>query len=111
MIYGFTKTNGGNWSAQDFLTGKTLWEEKIGRNRSGSICYADGRLYCYNDKDGSVILVEPSRQGFQARGMLALPRQTSIPHNKGAIWAHPVVGNQTLVIRDQDLIYAYDIAR
>ena len=110
-IYGFSKANGGVWMAQDFQSGEILWEEKIRPNKSGSICYADERLYCYNDKDGTVFLVEPSRSGWQQRGLLKLPKQTEIPREKGAIWAHPVVADQTLIIRDQDLIYAYDLAR
>ena len=95
--------------AQEMTTGKTLWQEKIRPNRSGSICFADGRLYCYNDKDGTVFLVEPSRTGWMPKGSVTLPKQTEIPRGKGAIWAHPVVANQTLVIRDQDLIYAFDL--
>lgn len=109
-IFGFSKSNGGVWMAQDFETGATLWEEKIRPNKSGSICYADGRLYCYNDKDGTVFLIEPSRSGWKQKGSLKLPKQTEIPRGKGAIWAHPIVANQTLIIRDQDLIYAFDIA-
>ena len=111
VIYGNTKSNGGPWMAQDLASGETLWEEKVGRNRSGAIGYADGRLYCYNDTDGSVILVEPSRDGWKPHGQLKLPQQTELPRDKGAIWAHPVIANQTLIIRDQDLIFAYDIAR
>lgn len=111
VIYGFTKANGGTWMAQDLPSGDTLWEEKLRGNKSGSIAYADGRLYCYNDGDGTVILVEPSRKGFQAKGTLTLPKQTSIPRDRGAIWAHPVIANQTLFIRDQDLLFAYEIKR
>jgi outer membrane protein assembly factor BamB len=110
VIYGFTKANGGVWMAQDLQTGETLWEEKIRGNRSGSITLADGRLYCYNDKQGSVILVDPSRQGWSPQGELTLPEQTTLPRDRGAIWTHPVVANQMLIVRDQDLIYAYDIA-
>ena len=111
VIYGNTKSNGGPWMAQDLASGETLWEEKVGRNRSGAIAYADERLYCYNDTDGSVILVEPSRNGWKPHGELQLPQQTELSRDKGAIWAHPVIANQTLIIRDQDLIFAYDIAR
>ena len=110
-IFGFSKANGGVWMAQDLESGKVLWEEKIRPNKSGAICYADERLYCYNDKDGTVFLVEPSRSGWQQKGMLTLPKQTEIPREKGAIWAHPVVANQALIIRDQDLIYAYDLSQ
>lgn len=109
-IFGFTKANGGSWMAQDLATGETLWDERIRPNKSGSISYADGRLYCYNDKDGTVYLVEPSREGWKPRGSLKIPRQTEIPRDRGAIWAHPIVADQTLIIRDQDLIYAFDIA-
>ena len=110
-IYGFTKSSGGNWMAQDLETGETLWMERVRPNRSGSICYADGRLYCYNDKDGTVILVKPSRTGWEPMGTLKLPAETTIPRDAGAIWAHPVVAAGKLIIRDQDLIYAFDIAR
>lgn len=109
-IYGFSKANNGVWMAQDLESGKVLWEEKIRPNKSGSITYADGRLYCYNDKEGTVYLVEPSQKGWQAKGNLQIPRQTDLPRDKGAIWAHPIVADQTLIIRDQDLIYAFDIA-
>ena len=111
VIYGFTKAGGGDWMAQDFKSGETLWTEKIRPNRSGSITYADGRLYCYNDEDGSVILVEPSRDGWKNRGELKLPSKTQIARGSGAIWAHPTIANQTLYLRDQDLIFAFDIAK
>ena len=109
-IFGFSRANGGVWMAQDLETGMTLWEEKIRPNKSGSICYADGRLYCYNDNDGTVFLVEPSRSGWLKKGSLKIPQQTDVPRDRGAIWTHPVVASQTLIIRDQDLIYAFDVS-
>lgn len=111
VIYGFTKANGGAWMAQDVRNGKVLWEERGRPNKSGSIAIADGRLYCYSDKDGVCQLVEPNREQFSLRGKVTLPRQTSLPRDKGAIWAHPVIAGGMLLIRDQDLLYAYDIAR
>ncbi|KAA5544376.1 PQQ-binding-like beta-propeller repeat protein [Roseiconus nitratireducens] len=111
VIYGFTKQSGGNWMAQDFKSGETLWMERSRPNRSGSICYADGRLYCYSDKDGTVTLVTPDRSGWVTNGTLTLPSQTEIPRKSGAIWTHPVVANGTLIVRDQDLMFAYDIAK
>ena len=73
-LYGFTKVSGGNWMAQDLKTGKTLWMERGRPNRSGSISYADERLYCYNAKEGTVVLVEPSRERWQPKGVVKLPR-------------------------------------
>ncbi|PHQ32191.1 PQQ-binding-like beta-propeller repeat protein [Rhodopirellula bahusiensis] len=110
-IYGMSKVDGGVWMAQDIESGDTLWREKVGRNKSGSICFADGRLYCYNDGDGTVVLVEPNAERWSPLGMLTIPRETDLPRDRGAIWAHPVVADQTLFIRDQNLIFAFDIAR
>ncbi len=108
-IYGFSKTDGGTWMAQDLESGEVLWSERVGRNSSGSIAYADGRLYCYNDKDGTVILAEPNREAWSPKGTLTLPKETQLSRDKGAIWAHPVVAGQTLYIRDQDLLFAFDL--
>ena len=95
--------------AQDLMTGEVLWENRIRPNKSGSIAYADGRLYCYNDKDGTCFLAVPNPSAWEPVGQLTLPRQTDIPRDRGAIWAHPVIADGMLVIRDQDLIFAYDI--
>ncbi len=111
VIYGCSKVNGGVWMAQDLESGDKLWEERLPGKGSGAVCFGDGRLYCYDDKEGSVTLVEPNRQSYQAHGKLTLPRQTDLPRDKGAIWAHPVIANGTLFIRDQDLLFAYEIGR
>ncbi len=111
VIYGFTRAGRGAWMAQDFDSGETLWTKNGDANKSGSIAYADGRLYCFNDDDATLVLVEPSLDQWNAKGELKLPEQTEIPRGNGAIWAHPVIAGQTLYLRDQDLIFAYDIAR
>jgi outer membrane protein assembly factor BamB len=104
VIYGASKANGGVWMAQDLQSGKTLWEERMRPNRSGSIAYADGMLYCYNDQDETLLLVEANAKEFKKVSELKLP-------GNGAIWAHPVIADGTLYLRDQELIFAYNIAR
>lgn len=111
VIYGFTKANGGAWMAQDLESGEVLWTKRIRPNKSGSIAYADGRLYCYNDKDGECYLVIPNREGWESVGKVALPRETTMARDRGAIWAHPVIADGKLFIRDQDLIFGFDIQR
>ncbi len=110
-IYGSSKVSGGVWMAQNFADGETLWVERMRPNRSGAIAYADGRLYCYNDEDATVLLVDPNREAFKSVGELKLPTTTSTDRGSGAIWAHPVIADQTLYLRDQELIFAFDIAR
>lgn len=111
VVYGFTNANGGQWMAQDLESGETLWSELIRPYKSGAIAYADGRLYCYNDKDGSLYLVEANRDAWKPAGRLTLPEQTELARKSGAIWAHPVIADQMVLIRDQNLIFAFDIAR
>lgn len=110
VIYGATKSSGGGWMAQDFLTGESIWMERMRPNLSGSIAYADGLLYCYNDDEATLWLVEPSREGFKKVGELKLPETTKTERGSGAIWAHPVIADGTLYLRDQELIFAFDIA-
>jgi outer membrane protein assembly factor BamB len=110
-IYGFSNSLRGAWVAQDLKTGEILWSHKEGKSRSGSIAYADGMLYCYDDSEGICYLVQPSREGWKQKGMVKLPQEWKGDRQRGAIWAHPVVADQKLFIRDQDLIYAFDIAR
>jgi outer membrane protein assembly factor BamB len=109
-IFGFSKDLRGVWMAQDLETGKVLWSKKIGRATSGSIACADGLLYCYDDQDGICYLVMPDRSGWKELGKVKLPETTSTERNKGAIWAHPVIAKQMLLIRDQEKIFAFDIA-
>ncbi|MCU0709631.1 MAG: PQQ-like beta-propeller repeat protein, partial [Pirellula sp.] len=108
-IFGFTNALRGVWMAQDWKTGQVLWSKKVGNGRSGSIAMADGLLYCYDDSDGICYLVKPSREGWEELGQVKLPEQTSTDRGRGAIWAHPIIANKTLFIRDQELIYAFDI--
>lgn len=110
-IFGFSNALRGVWMAQDWKTGNVLWSKKVGNGRSGSITMADGLLYCYDDADGICYLVEPSTEGWKELGQVKLPEQTSTDRGRGAIWAHPIVANKTLIIRDQELIYAFDIGQ
>ncbi len=114
VIYGCSRTNRGEWMAQDHRSGEVLWTQLARPNQSGSIAFADGRLYCYGDKDGIVRLVVPNREGFQQVGELKLPKTfegNRGSNNRGAIWSHPVVADGMLFIRDQNLMFAFDIAR
>jgi outer membrane protein assembly factor BamB len=105
-LYGYS--DGKGWVCMDFKTGKTKWEEK-GKLGKGSITYADGRLYCYAESDGTLVLIEASPQGWKEEGRFKIPKQTTKRKPSGKIWTHPVVANGYLYLRDQDLIFCYDV--
>lgn len=107
-VYGFGEANRGNWVCQNFATGEEVWAEKaIGK---GSVVYADNRLYCLSEDKGIVALVEPSPKKWTEHGRFTLQAQSGKKSKNGKIWAHPVVANGKLYLRDQELFSCYDVS-
>jgi outer membrane protein assembly factor BamB len=110
-IYGYHDMAGG-WECQDVKTGEIVWRErnKLGK---GSLTYADGRLYCYTESGGTAALVEATTAGWKEDGRFKLPRQSKLPRPElnatNNVWTHPVVANGRLYLRDQDLIFCFDV--
>lgn len=87
----------------EFKTGKVTWEER--QPGKGSVVYADGRLYCRNESGpGTVYLVDASPKGYVERGRLDPPDRT-----REQAWPHPVIANGKMYLRDQDVLYCYDV--
>jgi len=106
-IYGWTD-HGNAWICQDFKTGKVVWEsKKLGR---GSITCADGLLYCYGERDGTCVLIEASPEGWKEKGRFTIPEQSPYRSPNGGVWTHPVVANGRLYLRDQNLLFCYDVS-
>jgi outer membrane protein assembly factor BamB len=107
-LYGWTDQGGGAWICQEFKTGQVVWRDKhLGR---GSVTCADGRLYCYSESDGTAMLVEASPDGWKEHGRFTIPEHTSIRRKYSPnIWTHPVVANARLYLRDQDLLFCFDV--
>src|SRR4029078_7865078 len=92
---------GGLRVCRDFKTGKKLWDERSAEK--GSVAFADARLY-YRTESGIVLLIEPSAKEDVERGRFKQPDRTRLP-----AWAHPVIANGKLYIRDQDMLLCYDV--
>src|SRR5262249_54992488 len=102
-VYGYS--DGKGWVCQDFKSGGVAWSDKsLGK---GAVTYADGRLYCYNESDGTCVLAEASPKGWKECGRFKIPQETNIPRKQGKIWTHPVVANGKLYLRDHDLIFCF----
>ena len=97
---------GGSLVCLELSSGKVLWDEKDHPERKvtkGSIAFADGRLY-YRTESGTVLLLEPNPQEYTERGRFEQPNRTTKP-----AWAHPVIANGKLYLRDHDLFLCYDV--
>jgi len=88
----------------DPTTGEMNWTAR--EVRKGSIIYADGRLYCFSENNGTVVLVDPDVAEYREKGRFQVP-------GSGHAWAHPALADKKLFIRygdHGDTVYAYDIA-
>jgi outer membrane protein assembly factor BamB len=106
----FGHSEKGGWVCQEFKSGKVVWSEPRALGR-GSVTLADGRLYCCAEKGGVVALVEPSTEGWKEKGRLTLPRASKSRLPSGALWTHPVVADGRLYVRDQELLFCYDVRK
>ena len=105
-LYGANGGNsGGALLCLDFKTGKVMWDqrESAGRRAKGSLAFAHGRLY-YRMEDGTMVLIEPSPKQYIERGRFEQPDRRKPP-----AWAHPVIANGKLYVRDQDILFCYDV--
>lgn len=105
-IYGFSDKGG--WICQDFKTGGVKWENNVKVER-GSLTCADGLLFCYGEKSGEVALIDPSPDALKLKSKFTIPRETKLSRGSGRIFTHPVVANGHLYLRDQDLLFCYEI--
>ncbi|MBN37375.1 MAG: polyvinylalcohol dehydrogenase [Opitutae bacterium] len=107
-LYGYS--DGYGWVCQNFKNGELKWNEKKSLGK-GAIAYADNRFYCLGEGDGRVILIEATPEGWKAKGEFTITPQTEQRNPKGKVWTHPVISNGKLYLRDQELIFCYDIKR
>lgn len=93
--------------AVDFQTGKILWnaqqESRNLGNGSAAITAVDGHLI-FRYQNGPVALIEATPSEFRLKGTF----RPEIVEKEA--WAHPVVVNGQLYLREQDKLMVYDIA-
>ena len=96
-IYG---NNGGGWSCLDLKSGEEKWNERaVGK---GSLCFADGMLYLFGERDGKAALATCSPEGMEVRGNVTVK-------GSGPSWAHPVVIGGRLYLRYADNLYCFNV--
>jgi outer membrane protein assembly factor BamB len=105
FIYGSNWLNNGigNWVCLDWNSGELKYEKSW--YNKGSIIFADGRLYLYEEKEGHVGLVEPDPTAFK------LISSFKIVDGTGPHWAHPSIYNGYLLIRHGSVLLVYDIQK
>ncbi len=98
-VYG---TNDNALVCVDVKNGDVLWRDRsVGK---GSVTYADGHLYVVGEA-GEIALVEASPDGYVEKG-----RFKHVNRSDKRLWAHPVVFQGRLYVRDQDTLTVYDVS-
>ncbi len=105
-IYGDFDDQGKPWCVE-WKTGKVVekWLENAGDRKGGgsaSMTYADGNLYIHY-ANGYVGLVPATADGYKEKGSFKLPGSSN------ESWAHPVVLDGRLYVRDHDTLWVYDV--
>ena len=96
-LYGFSDAI---LTCLDFATGKMMWRDRsVGK---GSVTFADGRLYIQGENN-VVGLADATPSGYREAGRFSIPDK-GLPS-----WAHPVVSDGRLYVRNQDVLITYDI--
>lgn len=88
----------------EMKTGKVVWGEGVRGEGKGSaaVLYVDGNMI-FRYQSGDVVLIEASPKGYKMKGKF-MP-----VYQKGSSWAHPVVVNGKLYLREQDVLMCYSL--
>ncbi len=107
-IFGTSERRG--WVCQDFMTGKIAWYQRANKSvGDGSLILADGQLYLYGEKTSEVSLIEASTEKWLQKGRFALPKSSQNIPASGKNWTRPVIADGKLYLRDQELLFCYQI--
>jgi len=91
----------GNWVCLDWKSGKVMFEEEW--ITKGSVVYADGMLYCYEERSGNLALVNPNPKKFD------IVSSFKIELGSGPHWAHPYIADGKLLVRHGEVLMVFDI--
>lgn len=102
-VYGTNWKNNkiGNWLCMDWDTGKIMWEEEWGTK--GTIIYADGMFYIYEEKSGNIGLMKPNPEKFE------LISSFKITEGNGPHWSHLSIYDGKLFVRHGEVLMVYEI--
>jgi outer membrane protein assembly factor BamB len=97
-VYGAT---GGTFRCLQVADGDLVFKERSAGK--GATMYADGRFYLRAEQ-GSMALIKASPDGYEEVSRFDQPKRS-----KRQAWAHPVVANGKLYLRDQGILLCFDV--
>jgi hypothetical protein len=101
-LYGDSDDKGIPFCAE-LETGKIVWKERGSGRNSACVAAGDGHVYV-KFSDGTLALVKADPAAYQEVSTFKVPGSGDRPS-----WAHPVIVDGRLYIREDDAILCYDI--
>lgn len=102
-VYTGTGHNKGFPLAVELASGEVAWGPQRNEGRgSAAVAFADGHLY-FRYQNGEMILIEASPEGYREKGSFTIPDVDQFS------WAHPVIADGRLLLREQDHLFSYDV--
>ena len=102
-IYGSNWINNskGNWACIKWDSGEPMYEETW--KTKGPIAYADGKLYCWEERTGNMALVNATPEKFD------IVSTFKVEYGNGPHWAHPYIADGKLLLRHGGVLMVFDI--
>ena len=88
----------------EWKTGDIQWMDRGPGSGSAAVLYADGHLI-YRYQNGTVALIEATPDDYHLKGTFQPEYQ------EGKTWAHPVIVDGKLYLREQDKLMCYDVSK
>jgi outer membrane protein assembly factor BamB len=107
-VYGHSKRG---WECVSLKDGELAWPRPVTKLAKGSITYADGYFYCYGESKGTLARIKVSPEDWIEAGRFTIPKLSKVRPNQGHVWAHPVIANGKLYLRDYEMFYCYDLGQ
>lgn len=106
-VYGFHLKRA--WECVDLETGNVAWSSPRKSLGAGSIIAADGRLYILTEDSGEIAMLNASPEAYKEISKFKIPELSNLKKSRGRIWSHPAISNGKLFVRDQELLYCFEI--
>ncbi len=105
-IYAGARHNNGFPTCIEMKTGEIVWGGTTRGPGGGSaaITFADGKLF-FRYQDGKVALINATTSGYELKGSFKPVFQ------QGNSWAHPVIADGKMYLREQDKLMCYNVKK
>jgi outer membrane protein assembly factor BamB len=106
-LYGDSDDKGIPFCA-DLMTGEIVWKSRGSGRGSAAIVAADGHLYV-RFQNGVLALVKADPAGYEEGGHFQIPHSDTDESRPS--WAHPVIVDGLLYLRESDHLLCYDLRK